>query len=388
MLLILSSLQTFSGNAFAQSLLSDLAWLEQNIEVTDETETGTSVKREPAGQKTPLLPSDLLSAPTTLIETESAQTESSFLNVSTPSLTTPNPTLPSIKAEEDDTTLSGSFFSKLFPWFSANDQKSSNNSANNAAGEKKTFDTQPEWADTEFSGVFMLVAEIERLLISNPDEARERYLEIEYQLEVEERTRLKVQLLYQLNEWSSAELLAEAFLSERQQSPLTPIIFYYLNKALQSQNKALSQNLVLRELTAKTLEPNLRSDYLHMLSDEALLQGDLFTAIQYRLDELSNVETAKMADTEQLLRLLKEVQLVEELHNISINFPNLTWLQEQILSLKLKLLVKQKRYREGLELVDQRLDLARVSADLEQIELLEQMQRNFKIGRASCRERV
>ena len=223
----------------------------------------------------------------------------------------------------------------------------------------------------------MLVAEIERLLISNPDAARERYLEIEYQLEVEERTRLKIQLLYQLNEWSSAELLAEAFLSERQQSPHAPLIFYYLNKALQSQNKALSQNLVLRELTAKTLEPNLRSDYLHMLSDEALLQGDLLTAIQYRLDELSNVETAKMADTEQLLRLLKEVQLVEELHNISINFPNLTWLQEQILSLKLKLLVKQKRYREGLELVDQRLDLARVSADLEQIELLEQMQSNF-----------
>ena len=377
MLLILSSLQTFSGNAFAQSLLSDLAWLEQNIEVTDETETGTSVKREPAGQKTPLLPSDLLSAPTTLIETESAQTESSFLNVSTPSLTPPIPTLPSIKAEEDDTIFSGSFFSKLFPWFSANDQESSNNSANNAAGEKETFDTQPEWADTEFSGVFMLVAEIERLLISNPDAARERYLEIEYQLEVEERTRLKVQLLYQLNEWSSAELLAEAFLSERQQSPLTPIIFYYLNKALQSQNKALSQNLVLRELTAKTLEPNLRSDYLHMLSDEALLQGDLFTAIQYRLDELSNVETAKMADPEQLLRLLKEVQFVEELHNISINFPNLTWLQEQIPSLKLKLLVKQKRYREVLELVDQRLDLARVSADLEQIELLEQMQSNF-----------
>ena len=69
MLLILSSLQPLSGNAFAQSLLSDLSWLEQNIEVTDETGAGTSVKREPAGQKTPLLPSDLLSAPTTLIET-------------------------------------------------------------------------------------------------------------------------------------------------------------------------------------------------------------------------------------------------------------------------------------------------------------------------------
>ena len=193
-------------------------------------------------------------------------------------------------------------------------------------------------------------------------------------MEIEERTRLKVQLLYQLNEWSSAEILADAFLSERQQSPIKPLIFYYLNKALQSQNKALSQDLVLRQLTAKTLEPKLRSDYLRMLSDEALLQDDLFTAIQYRLDELNNVETAKMADIEKLARLLKEVQFVEELKIILENYPNLTWLQEQIPSLKLELLVKQKHYREALELVDRRLELAQETTDLEQIELLEQMQ--------------
>ena len=74
---------------------------------------------------------------------------------------------------------------------------------------------------------------------------------------------------------------------------------------------------------------------------------------------------------------LSKEERIEELKKISVNFPNLTWLQEQIPSLKIELLVKQKRYREALELVDQRLDLARVSADLEQIELLEQMQSNF-----------
>ena len=111
-----------------------------------------------------------------------------------------------------------------------------------------------------------------------------------------------------------------------------------------------------------------------MLSDEALLQDDLFTAIQYRLDELNNVETAKMADIEKLARLLKEVQFVEELKIILENYPNLTWLQEQIPSLKLELLVKQKHYREALELVDRRLELAQETTDLEQIELLEQMQ--------------
>jgi hypothetical protein len=236
----------FSGDALAQSLLSDRAWLEQNTEVTDET----VFRIEPAGQKTPLLPSDLLSTPTTLLEVETAQTESSVPNISTSSLTPPIPTLPLIEAEEDDRSFSRSFFSKLFPWFSESDQDFANNAANESVADNEPVETQLEWADTEFSGIFMLVAEIERLLISNPDAARERYQEIEYQLEIEERTRLKVQLLYQLKEWTSAEILAEAFLSERQHSPLTPLIFYYLNKALQSQNKALSQNLVLREQTA------------------------------------------------------------------------------------------------------------------------------------------
>jgi branched-chain amino acid transport system substrate-binding protein len=371
-LLSLWYLLIFSGDASAQSLLSDRAWLENNTEVTDETETVFRI--EPAGQNTPLLPSDLLSAPTTLLEVETAQTESSVPNISTSSLTLPIPTLSLIEAEEHDRSFSGSFFNNIFPWFSKSDQNSSNNAANDSFAENEPVETQSEWANTEFTGIFMLVAEIERLLISNPDAARERYQEIEHQLEIEERTRIKVQLLYQLNEWSSAEILAKAFLSERQQSPLSPLIFYYLNKALLSQNKALSQNLVLRERTAKTLEPNLRSDYLRMLSDEALLQGDLFSAIQYRLDELSNVETAKMADLEKLLRLLKEVQFVEKIHNLSVNFPNLTWLQEKIPLLKLELLVKQKHYREALELLDQQLELAHETSDLGQIELLEQTQ--------------
>ena len=369
-LLSLWYLLTFPRNALAQSLLSDHVWLKQNTEVTDETE----FMIEPARRKTPLLPSDLLSAPTTLLKEETTQAESSAANISTSSLTPPIPILPLIEAEEDERSYSRSFFTKLFPWFSESDPDFSNNARNDSEAEKKPVETKSEWADTEFSGIFIVVAEIERLLISNPDAAMKKYLEIEYRLEIEERTRLKIQLLYQLNEWSATVILAEAFLSERQQSPITPLIFYYLNKALQSQNKPLSQNVVLRDLTSKTLEPNLRSDYLRILSDEALLQGDLFTAIEYRLDELSSIETSKMADMEKLLQLLKKVQFIEEIHNLGVNFPNLSWLQDQIPSLKLELLVKQKNYREALEIVDRLLQLARDTIDLEQIGLLEQKQ--------------
>ena len=200
------------------------------------------------------------------------------------------------------------------------------------------------------------------------------YLEIENQLEIEERTQLKIKLLYHLNEWSSAEILAKAFLSERPQSPITPVIFYYLNKALQSQKKELSQNLILKKHTVKNLEPKLLSDFLRMLSDEALMQGDLFTAIRYRLDELKNAGTSLMADTGKLASLLKELKFVEQLNNLSLNFPNLTWLQDRIPPLKIEILVKQKRYHEALKIVNHQLKIARGTNHTVKIELLNKMQ--------------
>ncbi|MEE2599179.1 MAG: ABC transporter substrate-binding protein [SAR324 cluster bacterium] len=223
----------------------------------------------------------------------------------------------------------------------------------------------------------MWIPEIEKLLISNADAAKEMYLEIENQLEIEERTQLKIKLLYHLNEWSSAEKLAKAFLSERPQSPITPVIFYYLNKALQSQKKELSQNLILKKHTVKNLEPKLLSDFLRMLSDEALMQGDLFTAIRYRLDELKNAGTSLMADTGKLASLLKELKFVEQLNNLSLNFPNLTWLQDRIPPLKIEILVKQKRYHEALKIVNHQLKIARGTNHTVKIELLNKMQSNL-----------
>ncbi|MED5241010.1 MAG: ABC transporter substrate-binding protein [SAR324 cluster bacterium] len=286
---------------------------------------------------------------------KSTQTKSLALNESTPSLISSTPILNSKKKEEDSIIFSTPFFRKLFPWFSQSDHRSSKKSTK----------------------VSLWIPEIEKLLISNTDAAKEMYLEIENQLEIEERTQLKIKLLYHLNEWSSAEILAKAFLSERPQSPITPVIFYYLNKALQSQKKELSQNLILKKHTVKNLEPKLLSDFLRMLSDEALMQGDLFTAIRYRLDELKNAGTSLMADTGKLASLLKELKFVEQLNNLSLNFPNLTWLQDRIPPLKIEILVKQKRYHEALKIVNHQLKIARGTNHTVKIELLNKMQSNL-----------
>ena len=352
-LLNLWIIQVFAGKTFAQSILSDRAWLEHKFKLNVDTKT-TAKNELNRGTTFPL--SDVfLSSQVPYLAEKSTHTKSLALNESAPSLISSTPILNSKKKEEDSIMLSTPFFRKLFPWFSQSDHRSSKKSTK----------------------VFLWIPEIEKLLISNADAAKEMYLEIENQLEIEERTQLKIKLLYHLNEWSSAEILAKAFLSERPQSPITPVIFYYLNKALQSQKKELSQNLILKKHTVKNLEPKLLSDFLRMLSDEALMQGDLFTAIRYRLDELKNAGTSLMADTEKLASLLKELKFVEQLNNLSLNFPNLTWLQDRIPPLKIEILVKQKRYHEALKIVNHQLKIARGTNHTVKIELLNKMQSNL-----------
>ena len=346
-------IQVFAGKTFAQSILSDRAWLEHKFKLNVDTKT-TAKNELNRGTTFPL--SDVfLSSQVPHLAEKSTHTKSLALNDSAPSLISSTPILNSKKKEEDSLMLSTPFFRKLFPWFSQSDHRSSKKSTK----------------------VFLWIPEIEKLLISNADAAKEMYLEIENQLEIEERTQLKIKLLYHLNEWSSAEILAKAFLNERPQSPITPVIFYYLNKALQSQKKGLSQNLILKKHTVKNLEPKLLSDFLRMLSDEALMQGDLFTAIRYRLDELKNAGTSLMADKEKLASLMKELKFVEQLNNLSLNFPNLTWLQDRIPPLKIEILVKQKRYHEALKIVNHQLKIARGTSDTVKIELLNKMQSNL-----------
>ncbi len=346
-------IKVFSGKTFAQSILSDRVWLEHKFKLNFDTKT--TAKNELNRGTTFPLSNVFLSSQVPYLAEESTHTKSLSVNESAPSLISSTPILNSKKKEEDSIMLSTPFFRRLFPWFSQSDHRSSKKS----------------------SKVFLWIPEIEKLLISNADAAKEMYLEIENQLEIEERTQLKIKLLYHLNEWSSAEILAKAFLSERPQSPITPVIFYYLNKALQSQKKELSKNLILKKHTVKNLEPKLLSDFLRMLSDEALMQGDLFTAIQYRLDELKNAGTSLMADTEKLASLLKELKFVEQLNNLSLNFPNLTWLQDRIPPLKIEILVKQKRYHEALKIVNHQLKIARGTNHTVKIELLNKMQSNL-----------
>ncbi len=360
-LLSVWNFQTVTVTAYAQSLLSDSEWLEENKDVFG--------KQELTLQNIPLRPSDLSSTPTVLPESFLIPLETGGQYFST---VPQKPALPLIEQKDQSENPSGSFLSRLFPWFSSTEQSTSTNL--DTASEMHNAETRVEWADSEFAGIKMLITEIERLLISDPVAAREMYEEIEDQLEIDERTRLKVQLLYYLKKWSSAEQLAEVFLSERPESKMASLMFYFLNKSLMAQHKPLSQNLIFRKRAVETLEAKFRSDFLFILSNEAFLEGDLLTAIQYRLEGMNKAKTANVASMEKLNGLLNQVQSPEILRILSENNKNVKWLQKKIFIMELELLAKLKRYRDALGILEQRMSAARVIGDQEELEVLKQIQ--------------
>ena len=360
-LLSVWNFQTVTVTAHAQSLLSDSEWLEENKDVFG--------KQELTLQNIPLRPSDLSSTPTVLPESFLIPLETGGQYFST---VPQKPALPLIEQKDQSENPSGSFLSRLFPWFSSTEQSTSTNL--DTASEMHNAETRVEWADSEFAGIKMLITEIERLLISDPVAAREMYEEIEDQLEIDERTRLKVQLLYYLKKWSSAEQLAEVFLSERPESKMASLMFYFLNKSLMAQHKPLSQNLIFRKRAVETLEAKFRSDFLFILSNEAFLEGDLLTAIQYRLEGMNKAKTANVVSMEKLNGLLNKVQSPEILRILSENNKNVKWLQKKIFIMELELLAKLKRYRDALGILEQRMSAARVIGDQEELEVLKQIQ--------------
>ena len=360
-LLSVWNFQTVTVTAHAQSLLSDSEWLEENKDVFG--------KQELTLQNIPLRPSDLSSTPTVLPESFLIPLETGGQYFST---VPQKPALPLIEQKDQSENPSGSFLSRLFPWFSSTEQSTSTNL--DTASEMHNAETRVEWADSEFAGIKMLITEIERLLISDPVAAREMYEEIEDQLEIDERTRLKVQLLYYLKKWSSVEQLAEVFLSERPESKMASLMFYFLNKSLMAQHKPLSQNLIFRKRAVETLEAKFRSDFLFILSNEAFLEGDLLTAIQYRLEGMNKAKTANVASMEKLNGLLNKVQSPEILRILSGNNKNVKWLQKKIFIMELELLAKLKRYRDALGILEQRMSAARVIGDQEELEVLKQIQ--------------
>ena len=360
-LLSVWNFQTVTVTAHAQSLLSDSEWLEENKDVFG--------KQELTLQNIPLRPSDLSSTPTVLPESFLIPLETGGQYFST---VPQKPAMPLIEQKDQSENPSGSFLSRLFPWFSSTEQSTSTNL--DTASEMHNAETRVEWADSEFAGIKMLITEIERLLISDPVAAREMYEEIEDQLEIDERTRLKVQLLYYLKKWSSAEQLAEVFLSERPESKMASLMFYFLNKSLMAQHKPLSQNLIFRKRAVETLEAKFRSDFLFILSNEAFLEGDLLTAIQYRLEGMNKAKTANVVSMEKLNGLLNQVQSPEILRILSENNKNVKWLQKKIFIMELELLAKLKRYRDALGILEQRMSAARVIGDQEELEVLKQIQ--------------
>ena len=356
LLLVIWNFSGVSGLVLGQSLLSDRVWLEKKINVFIEKDLTEKNRyaRFSGMMHAPLILNQSVARPLALEKPELLY----------PIELPPKPYLSKIQKDYLTNESSISHISRIFPWAPSMELTTADTEADSNKQDQ-------EWANNEFIGFSMPVAEIEEMIFSNPKAAREKYLEFENWLKFEDRVRLKVQLLYHLNKWASAEKLAIAFLKERPRSPIIPLIYYYLSKSLHSQNKPLDQDQILRDFALTGLSPKPRGDLLVMFSNEAQLKGEILAAIQYRLELLSNSETSDEADLEKIALLIKEVQSPEELRILLVNYPDSDWLQEQIFEIEFELFSKQRLYIEALVLLDQRLNLAREIGNEKQYKRME-----------------
>ena len=351
-----------SGLAVAQSILSDREWLEQkkNFFIEKDFTEQNSYARFP----------DMIHPPLNSNRSFASPLAPEKPRLLYPIELRPKPSLSQVQRDDLTKESSISHSSLIF-------QSYPNMEQTNADSMADSNQQDQEWANNEYSGVSAPVAEIEEMIFSDPVTARDKYLEFENLLKIEDRVRLKVKLLYHLKKWSAAEKLAIAFLKERPSSSMIPLIYYYLNKSLHYQNKPLDQDEILRDLAVKELSPKKRVDLLLMFSNEAQLKGETLTAIQYRLELLSNSETSNEADLKKISLLIKEVHSPEELRILLVNYPDSDWLREQIFELEFEHFSKQRRFSEALVILDQRLNLAREIGNEKHYKRLEKIQHSF-----------
>jgi len=361
-LLLLVKFFSDSEQTMAQSLLSDRIWLEKKINILIEKDINEQNNYSSF--------SGMIHAPLIPNQTFSREYASEKMELLYPIEFTLKTSHSEIKKHDLANESSISYSSMFFQWAPSIEQTK-------AYSEADSNRKDQEWVNNEFAGFSMPVGEIEEMIFSDPETAREKYLEFENWLKIEDRVRLKVKILYYLNKWESAEKLAIAFLKERSKSPILPIIYYYLNKSLYSQNKPLDQDQILRDFAIKELSPKLRSDLLIMFSNEAELKGEILVALRYRLELFYKYENSDKANLEKIASLIKEVQSTEQLRILLVNYPDSEWLQEQIFDIEFELYLKQRRYIEALVLLDQRLNLAREIGNEKQYKRLEKIKRSF-----------
>ena len=223
------------------------------------------------------------------------------------------------------------------------------------------------------------IESVQSNLLEDPLQAKIDFEQIEHQLLLEDRARLKIKLLYHLDRLQAAEEMCRAFLKELSFSPWVPEIFYYLQLSLHGQQKLLEPNPELEQLSISSLNPELLSRLLQLFSENALEQGNISAALRYRLEEMKHPQTAGKADEEQILELIGQMESVEELRTLSKSYEDMDQVQEWFSSRLLEMLVTEQRFREASGQLDMMLEDARSLNEAEKTENLRNLRRRLSV---------
>ena len=224
------------------------------------------------------------------------------------------------------------------------------------------------------------IEKIRSYLDTNPRRAQEDFEKIEHTLLLEDRALTRIQLLYHLGQFESAEKMSRIFIQELPQNPVVPEVYYYHQLSLREQGKDPDRNAVLLKRSLAVLNSRQGTDLLNLLSDASMAEGKKIEALGYRLEGLVNPQIASKLELEKVTELLKQVENVEDLRRLGIVFSEVQTVKELFRKRELDLLVSEHHFREASALLEQMLEGAQNRMESERIEKLRSLRRRFSIS--------
>jgi ABC-type branched-subunit amino acid transport system substrate-binding protein len=249
-------------------------------------------------------------------------------------------------------------------------------SAASAAGQSLLSETPPAWLATEVTagaaseisaipdapppGLFTLLDMVDRgegaqaypfLLAIFEQRRLPGFLGPEYQADARARV---IEALLRAGEGIASpqqqEAVARAYVEEFPDGPFFPEAFFYLNRALERQNRPLEESFFFDQAALESLPAWMQSRYLIMQSESAERRGEFARAAAFRLAELTSATALRESTRAQVLALLGRMPSLEALRAFLDSQES--WLQEQWPFLAVRVLIHGGQLNEAYLALD------------------------------------
>ncbi|MBF0286302.1 MAG: ABC transporter substrate-binding protein [SAR324 cluster bacterium] len=230
--------------------------------------------------------------------------------------------------------------------------------------------------DTNVSEELTFISIARKVSIA-PEQALADLEQIRNQLSTEEALILEIQIIYQLQQYEQAEVLANGFLETFPQNTFSALAHYFHTKALIQLKKTTDFSPESHNEIFVQLPSEYQADLLQVLRQKAIDQGNVLLAIQYSLQQQEVASSFYPITSEEIISLLYKVDDIKILDTIAADYSDIEFIQEELPYLRLELLVKKQQYSTALKLAQSLIHNSTAQTNQARIDYLSDLQRQI-----------